>query len=389
MECHERGQSLIQNTMNNSYLLVDLEQVQRNAETILASLPAGANLIPVLKNDAYGLGMPQIARMLSGFSRIKLLAVAHVSEGIALRQAGIGKDILVMGGVPSHLLSAAVTNQLTLAVGRLGLVPALTELAQRSGHHVSVQVKIETGLHRIGLYPGTELDSLIDELCRAGDAIQITGVFTHFADLSDETRVQRQYQDLLSGVAQLSAMGLPISLRHISASAASEYLPPFCLDAVRVGRRLYMDHPTAPLGGVGEAASWRTWVTNLRQLPAGEPVGYGGQCALDHDALVATIGVGYGDGLQQELCRIHAPVLVRGKRCPLLTCCMDQTVVDVTGTDCRVDDEVTLFGYDGQGNLLSSQEVALLIGDNEGCGLTSALTSRVARVYTGNSVTIF
>ncbi|MBD5094732.1 MAG: alanine racemase [Subdoligranulum sp.] len=378
-----------QNTLNNSYLLVDLGQIRRNAEAILASLPAGTELIPVLKDDGYGLGQVQVARVLSGLPRVDLLAVAHLSEGAALRQAGIGKDILIMGGAPSHLLCVAVEHRLTLAAGRLGMVPALADLARRAGCRAAVQVKIETGLHRIGLCPGAELDALMDELRRAGDAVQVTGAFTHFADVSDPERVKQQQRDFLSGVEQLAAGGFPVPLRHIAASAASEYLPQYCLDAVRVGRRLYMDHPTAPLGTVREAVSWRTWVTNLRALPAGAPVGYAGRCTLKRDALVATIGVGYGDGLQQELCRLHAPVLVRGKRCPLLACCMDQAMVDVSGTDCRVDDEVTLFGCDGQGNSLSAQEAALLIGDDEGCGLTAALTHRVARVYTGGGSPTF
>jgi len=369
--------------MNNSYLLVDLEQVRRNARTILASLPAGAGLIPVLKDDGYGLGQVPVGRALSSLPQVELLAVAHVSEGVALRQAGIQKEILIMGGVPSHLLPAAVEHRLTPAVGRLGLVPALAGLARSAGRRISVQIKIETGLHRIGLCPGGELEKLMDELRQAGDAVRVTGAFTHFADLSDQERTRRQYRDFLAGTEQLAAGGFPVPLRHVCASAASEYLPQFCLDGVRVGRRLYMDHPTAPLGNIREVASWRTWVTNLRRLRAGEAVGYGGRCTLEHDALVATIGVGYGDGLQQELCRVHAPVLVGGRRCPLLACCMDQAVVDVTGADCRVDDEVTLFGYDSRGNFLSSQEVALLIGDDEGCGLTAALTPRVARVYTG------
>ena len=142
-----------------------------------------------------------------------------------------------------------------------------------------------------------------------------------------------------------------------------------------------MDHPTQPLGCIEEVASWRTCVTHVRALRAGQPVGYGGRFVLDHDAVIATIGVGYGDGLNEQLCRVHAPVLVGGQRCPLVECCMDQAFVDVTGVDCHPDDEVTLFGWDSRGTFLSSQEVSLLIGDNEGCGLTSALTSRVARIY--------
>ena len=180
---------------------------------------------------------------------------------------------------------------------------------------------------------------------------------------------------------QLEAGGMELPLRHISASAAHEQFPQYRLDAVRIGRRLYMDHPTKPTGQVSETATWRTWITNLRTLQAGAPLGYGGKVVLERDATVATIAVGYGDGLSEGLVQVHGPVLVGGERARLMACCMDQTLVDVTGIPCRVGDPVTLFGWDEQGNLLTSQEVALLVGDDEGCGLTSQLSPRVARIY--------
>lgn len=170
-------------------------------------------------------------------------------------------------------------------------------------------------------------------------------------------------------------------MRHISASAAHEQFPQYRLEGVRIGRRLYMDHPTAPTGRVSETATWRTWITNLRTLQAGAPLGYGGKVFLERDSTVATIAVGYGDGLSEELVQMHGPVLIGGQRARLMACCMDQTLVDVTGIPCRVGDPVTLFGWDEQGNLLPSQEVALLIGEDEGCGLTAQLSPRVARIY--------
>lgn len=374
----------MQNILNNSYLLVDLDQLRRNMEAILSSLPRGVRLIPVLKDDAYGLGLDRIGPVAASFPQVNLLAVAHVSEGAALRQAGVDKDILVMGGVPSHLLPAAAQADLTLAAGRMGMVPLLAREGARLGRPVRIHVKIETGLHRTGLLPGSELAALMEELRRAAPHVQVAGAFTHFADLDDMPRTRRQYESFLAGVAQLERGGFPVPLRHAAASAASEYCPEYLLDGARIGRRLYMDHPTRPLGTVGEVASWRTWVTQVRALRAGDGLGYGGRTHLDHDAEVATIAVGYGDGLSEQLCLARGPVLVHGQRRPLLECCMDQAFVDVTGLDCRPDDEVTLFGHDGQGSFLSSQEVALLIGSDEGCGLTSALTPRVARVYHGS-----
>lgn len=139
--------------------------------------------------------------------------------------------------------------------------------------------------------------------------------------------------------------------------------------------------PPPRWGRSREVCSWRAWVTRVRPLRAGDALGYGGHIRMPRDGMAATISVGYGDGLDPELVRVGGPVLIGGQRARLLACCMDQTVVDVTGIPCAVDDEVTLLGGDGHGNWLSAQEVSLLIGEDEGCGLTSRLSGRVGRVY--------
>lgn len=369
------------NVLNNSYLRIDTDRVRANVRTILQSLPVGVKLIPVLKDDAYGMGMVGMARTLSVFPELDMLAVAHVSEGVTLRREGIRQDILVMGGVLPFQYAAALQNDLTLAVSRTGMLGELAVLCAEQGRTLCVQIKIETGLHRIGVAPGREMDELIEELKAAEPYIKVTGAFSHFAQAEDEAVSQKQYDLFLKGVAQLEDAGIQIPMRHISGSESTELHPQYSLDAVRIGRRLYMDHPVKPLGGIREAVSWRSYVTHVELRHAGDTLGYGGKFHLPADTLVATIGVGYGDGLNEALAVCHAPVLVHGKRCPLLACCMDQSFVDVTGLDVQVGDEVTLFGCDREGNILSSQEVANLIGDNEGCGLTSALSSRVARLY--------
>lgn len=366
--------------MNNSILSVDLKRVRKNVNTVLTELE-GAQLIPVLKDNAYGLGLEAIGHVMEEFPQIATIAVAQVGEGAALRQDGITRDILVLGGIPAHLLRAAVELDLTISIGRLELLPVLALLGQSMKRPVKVQIKVETGLNRTGVAPGRELAQLLEEWRKAKGIFQVTGAFSHFADLSDPIRTQKQYHLFLEGVEQLQAGGMEIPLRHISASAAHEQLPQYRLDGVRIGRRLYMDHPTAPTGRVSETATWRTWITNLRTLQAGAPLGYGGKVFLERDATVATIAVGYGDGLSEELVRVHGPVLVGGERARLMACCMDQTLVDVTGIPCRVGDPVTLFGWDERGNLLTSQEVALLVGEDEGCGLTAQLSPRVARIY--------
>ncbi len=369
------------NFMNNSYLLVDTGVIADNARQILSSLSDGTQLIPVLKGDAYGLGIIPVARALCCIDEIKCFAVAHVSEGLELRRAGIGHDILVMGNFLPHQAYAAVEAGLMQTCGRADMVDMVAKHAAALNTKAKIQVKLDTGLHRIGVVPGAELEELIGRIKVAGDLIEVCGAFTHFANLDDLERTAAQYDLFITGVKQLEKAGIKVPMRHVSSSAISELHPEYDLDAVRIGRRLYMDHPTSPLGNIREAASWRSYVTDVKQRRAGDSLGYGGKFHLDADTVVATVGVGYGDGLNQALVAAHAPVLVGGKLCRLLACCMDQCFVDVSGIDCRPDDEVTFFGYDSAGNFLSSQQVALMAGDDEGCGLTSALNARVARVY--------
>lgn len=367
------------NGMNNSVLETDLRLVRRNAETIVQTLPAGAALVPVLKSDAYGLGAAEIARVLEPLEAAAGFAVAHVSEGLALRAAGIQKDILVMSSALPWQLEAALEAGLTLTCGWAGFASELEAAARAAGKTAAVHIKIDTGLHRIGFLPD-ELPALCSELQNA-PALRVTGTFSHFSDTADAALCAREFALYWSALDTLRAAGIEPGLRHMACSAASERYPEYCLDAVRVGRRLFMDAPTAPRGNIAEVSTWRSFVTMVHPRCAGERVGYGGAVTLEHDAVIATVGVGYGDGLNPALAAVRAPVLIGGKRCTLLACCMDQCLIDVTGTSCRAGDEAVFFGYDRFGNCLPSQEVALLIGGDEGCGLTAALSPRVARAY--------
>ena len=374
--------NMMMNIQNNSYLLVDLAALRRNARRILSGLQPGTGLIPVLKDDAYGLGMIPVARALGELPEIRMFAVAHVSEGLALREAGIGQEILVMGSALPFQLEAAVRADLTLACGHPGFFGELAACAGMLGKQARVQIKIDTGLHRIG-FEAFELEALVGEVKSAGDRVRISGAFSHFSDVGDEYISNREYALFLQAADTLKRGGVELPLLHMACSASSERQPQYNLDAVRCGRRLYMDRPDRPTGAIQEVMSWRAFITQVKPRRKGERLGYGGAMTLERDSLVATVGVGYGDGLNQALFRVQAPVLAGGKRCRMLACCMDQCMIDVSGLALHPGDEVTFFGYDAAGNFLSSQEVSALVNRDEGCGLTAALSQRVARVYTG------
>ena len=292
----------------------------------------------------------------------------------------IEKDALILGNPLPHAVPDAVNAHLTLTAGRLGLLPALAAAAEAAQTEVKIQIKIDTGLHRVGVTPGDELEALLKELSAAGERIKLAGVYSHFADTAKPELCRTQAELLLRSAEQVERAGFAVPMRHICDSAGSEYYPEYHFDAVRLGRRLIMDHPTQPRGNVRECASWRSCIMAVHRRHAGEKLGYGGVYTLDHDADVAIVGVGYGDGLYLPLVEMHGDILVRGERRPLLACCMDQCMVDVTGMEVQIGEEVTLFGFDREGNALLSQDVANFCGANEGCALTSALSPRVERI---------
>ena len=305
-----------------------------------------------------------------------MLAVAQVLEGAVLREGGIGGEILVLGGTLPRQWQAAAELGLTLTVTRPGMVTELNRL----GKAMNVHLKIETGLNRNGIRPGDELAGVIDEL-KNSCYVNLAGTYSHFAqaETPDRQRCAGQKAEFDKALAQLEGAGIDPGLRHMSNSAAAEWMQEAEYDAVRIGRGLYMDAQDAPLGQIREVASWRAAIVGLRDLPAGTRLGYGQGITLDRDTRVAMVNVGYGDGLNHRVAS-GGPALVGGKTACFLGCCMDQSFLDVGDIPCDIGSEVTLFGYDGTGNFLSSQEVARLC-DDEGCGLTAALGSRVARVY--------
>lgn len=368
------------NSLNNSYLAVHTDALCANVAAIEKTLSPGAEIIPVLKCDAYGLSLSLTAPALAALPGIRTFALAHVSEGLALRALGIEKDALILGNPLPHAVPDAVNAHLTLTAGRLGLLPALAAAAEAAQTEVKIQIKIDTGLHRVGVTPGDELEALLNELSAAGERIKLAGVYSHFADTAKPELCRAQAELLLRSAEQVERAGFAVPMRHICDSAGSEYYPEYHFDAVRLGRRLIMDHPTQPRGNVRECASWRSCIMAVHRRHAGEKLGYGGVYTLDHDADVAIVGVGYGDGLYLPLVEMHGDILVRGERRPLLACCMDQCMVDVTGMEVQIGEEVTLFGFDREGNVLLSQDVANFCGANEGCALTSALSPRVERI---------
>lgn len=366
--------------LHNSYLLIDTDALRHNIR-VLQAQAGKAKLVPVIKDDAYGLGAVSVAKILVECG-IDTFAVSHVSEGLELRQAGIDKAIWILSIPLSFQVEDAVSAGLILPLASFHQLETLKAAATRAGHPIDVQIKLDTGLHRIGFLPD-ELKELAAVLKENRVWFRVVGSFSHFSDM-ESACMEKEYLAFLSMLDTLRSLDVDPGICHISSSAPLEETTRYNMDAVRIGRRLYMDNPVSPLGDIREVASLRTWIADIRTRRAGEAIAYGNELRLEKDTPVGVLPVGYGDGLDLNLFHHHAPVLIHGRRAPLLACCMDQSFVDLSGIDCAVGDNVTFFGYDPDGNCLSSQAVASLIGANEGCGLTSSLSTRVQRVFTGN-----
>ncbi len=364
----------------NSYLQIDLQAVRENIATIRQEIGPKTGLIPVLKGNAYGLGAKRLAQLFADMDGIDAIAVSHAEEGIELREAGIRQQILVMSLPLPFQAEEAAARDLTLTLGSFEQLPVFREASRKLGRRIPVSLKLDTGLHRIGFLP-EETGTLITALKDAADILEIRDCFSHYSDHSP-AQIALQSGRFRAMIGALREAGINPGLCHMASSASIEAGGDVLFDAVRVGRRFYMDNPDQPTGKIREAVSFRAYVTDVREREAGETVGYNGCVTLEAKTRVGVLSIGYGDGLDPGLAAAKAPVLIRGQRARLLACCMDQSLVDLGSISVVPGDEVTLFGHDGEGAFLSAQEVAAWIGC-EGCDLTARLTERVARIYTG------
>ena len=348
---------------------IDLGAVRHNAG-VLARLAAPAQLCAVVKADAYGHGALVVARAaLEGGA--SWLAVALVDEGVALREAGIEAPILLLSEPPPGAMADAVAAGLVPTLYTAAGIDALARAAAAvaPGRQVAVHLKVDTGMHRVGADPA-DVPALIERIA-GHPALVVAGLWTHLAVADgpgDEDRVftaaQLEMLDRVRGAlpaAALPAAGTAAGLVvHAANSAAALAHPAARLDLVRCGIALYGELPAPHLGseleGAGAALrpvlSLRARVAHVRELDAGARPSYGRHRPLPARSVVATVPLGYADGVPRRLFETGGEVLIGGARRPLAgMVTMDQIVVDCgppgSGPPVAVGDEVVLLGTQG------------------------------------------
>jgi len=370
----------------NSYLEVDFTKIKDACLKVKTAIGSKQDILPVLKANAYGIGSLTMANFLVQTMDVKALAVAQVFEGAELREAGYrAVDILVMGAPPRHVLPYIVQYDLQTPVFRAEDADLLDTEAAKQGKNARVQIKIDTGMNRIGVRSGAPLDELLAHL-KLLKHLKVVGVYTHFASatVTGDEFTPIQYELFKQAVKQVKAAGFELQYIHCRNTGATEWFKEDMCTHVRPGS-LYMGYASMDdhtnVLGVQESTSWRAFVTNVHELQPGESTGYGRHFMAEKPTMVATIDIGYADGIFRPLAQAGGPLIVNETRTRYLACAMDQTIIDVTGIDCKVGDEVTLYGWTTSGKTFLSLEELEIFSNQTLAYNMCAVSRRVKRVY--------
>jgi alanine racemase len=361
---------------------VDLDVLAGNYRAIAAHV-APARVMPILKANAYGHGLVEVARVLERLDA-PYLGVAYLEEGLRLRQHGIRLPVLVLGGILGSQIPRFLEAGLTLTASSVDKLRAIDEHAARAGRTATVHLKIDTGMERLGVH-WYSAETLLEASLRCRH-LRVEGIFTHFAsaDGPDLAHARLQLERFQEVLAFYERRSLPPPLRHAANSAAILTLPASHLDLVRPGVLLYGARPAPEVDAalpVRQALTWVTRVVFFKVVKAGNPVSYGGDWVAPKETRVVTLPVGYGDGYTRAMSG-RAEVLVHGKRYPVVgRICMDQVMVAIGWDSAYNGDEAVLLGGRGD-TAISIEEMARWAGTIPHEILTS-INTRVPRVYRG------
>jgi len=330
---------------------VDMGALERNAAR-MRDIVAPALLCAVVKADAYGHGAVHAARaFLAGGA--SWLAVAMVEEGAELRDAGISAPVLVLSEPPASAMEDLVAYDLSPTVYTTAGVEALGAAALRLGRRVGVHVKVDTGMHRVGA-SGDDVLGVVEKVVASGP-LWLEGLWSHLAVAdrvsAEDDEFTRHQLRLFEEVADaLRGEGIRPRMLHLANSAGSVRFPACRHDMVRSGIALYGAMDLAVPEGLEPALSLRAEVSFVRELPAGARPSYGRARALPERSLVATVPIGYADGVPRRYFEVGGTVLIGGRECPLAgVVTMDQIMVDCTPAGhVSPGDEVVLIGRQGQ-----------------------------------------
>lgn len=364
------------NVHRDAWVEVNLEYLAQNVKIIKKLLNRNVKLLAVVKADAYGHGAVMVAPTMLA-SGVDMLGVASIDEGLSLRDANINCEILVLGAVPVWAFENAGVNGITISIFSQEHIEACRQAYERTGQKVKAHIKIDTGMNRIGV-SADEAVEFIKEVQNCS-FIDLKGIFSHLACAEDEAKTQKQFSKWDEIISQIDTKDL---ILHILNTAGIMSYPGKQLNMVRAGIGVYGLMPDLPPCSnfktpLKQIIGLKGRITRIHTMSAHEGISYGHTFVADKDIKVATVPIGYADGvprlLSNKICG-----LVNGKKVKQIgNITMDQIMFDITGGgNVKEGDVVTLLNED-----LSIDEWAKILGTIN-YELTCRLKVRLQRVYT-------
>lgn len=374
--CFEQITDMLEQKVHETILEVNLSAIAQNLDYYRSFLKPETKMVCMVKADAYGAGAVEVAKILQDH-RVDYLAVAVADEGVALRNAGITSNIMIMNPEMSTFRTLFQYN-LEPEVYSFRLLDALIRAAKKECiTNFPIHIKLDTGMHRMGFDPVKDMPELIKRL-KEQNAVIPRSVFSHFvgSDCDDFDEFSaRQYDLFLKGSEQLRQAFPHGILRHMCNSAGIEHFPERQMEMVRLGLGLYgINSRNNRL--INNVCTLRTTILQIHDVPAGDSVGYSRRTFMQRDSRIASIPIGYADGLDRLLGRGNGYCLVNGQKARYVgNICMDVCMIDVTDIPCQEGDSVLIFGEELPPSVLSD------IIDTIPYEILTGISNRVKRVY--------
>ena len=368
-----------------AWIEVDLDAIIHNLKLIKSIAPK-SQIMAIIKANAYGHGAISVAKTVLA-NGASWLGVAMVEEGIALREAGLAAPILILGVVPEAEVPLAVKWNLSTTFTDFKGAEVLARAGKALGKKASGQLKIDTGMHRLGVYPEKAAELL--KACEKLDGLKVEGMFTHLAtaDCEDNSLAKKQVEQIINLRKELGNKCPP--LVHWANSAAALYLAEDS-SFIRAGIALYGLKPSADpfWDKLKPALSLKARISRIERVEANQPIGYGASYYTKEPCQIVTVPVGYGDGYTRRLSHKGTEVLIGGNRYPVVgNICMDQLMVEIPlKKQIDVTDEVTLIGSQGSEEI-SAEELAIK-SDTIHYEIITELSIRLERIYKKGSSTV-
>jgi len=372
----ERITNALSEKLHRTVLEINLEALNANLNFYRRQLKKDVKLMVMVKASAYGSGSYEVANLLQ-FNRVNYLTVAYPDEGVELRTHGINIPIMVMNVVQESFQNL-LTHHLEPEIFSLGQLKALIRFLSEKEAPIDIHIKIDSGMHRLG-FEEKDLPELV-HLLQSRPQIRVLSVYSHLAGADDASFDYFSHEQVqrFSAMADMLDAGLNYRpWRHILNSAGILRFPEYQMDMVRLGIGLYgFEANQMAQDELRPISTLKTIVSQVRQVRAGESVGYSRKGRPDRDSTIATIAIGYADGFSRAFSNGNISLFIHGKPAKVIgNVCMDMTMLDVTGLDVHEGDEVIVFGEKP-----SIKELADAIGTIPYEILTS-ISSRVTRVF--------